>query len=373
VTIGLVILVAGSICYFVFLDATRIPTNLVTPLQETLSRQNIYVLYGLQKTDPSFLMLKVLLASFGRASPCLKNIVKMNLWFAVVNFIFFFFIAYHLLKKAPLALLFSVVFAFNLCSIHSAVSESDPQFMTTIFFLGILAASVADHPHTRKSRRKDAHLLLVILTIVAGLAREEFALFGILALSVILWNRHADNPNLQQLQTYLYSLLRKFEEWPLRNKLLLIAGLIVPWVSIDLRPPWLWIVDGFHPLNPSIATFPFVLSFFLPAGVIVLFVIGMWHTLKLSRRFLLLPVAVIVLYRNIFFGRLRRRGLIRNPTLCCLLVAVGILPGNIRLAEIESFLKRKPKISEMAQYRYHGGRRTVFCLDAGGSLFLPSR
>ena len=62
------------------------------------------------------------------------------------------------------------------------------------------------------------------------------------------------------------------------------------------------IVHGVYPPNPSFFTFPLTLTYYMPLGIIVLFVLGFIYTIRRPITFFMFPVILLVLYRVFYTG-----------------------------------------------------------------------
>lgn len=302
VEIGVFVALMFTHAFFTWVPSTAIPAAWVTALQEGLDAQNILTLYGRGvHAGPNFRFLTVALA--GADVPTLRDVVRMNLWFAGLNAIVFFLLARHVLASRWAAALFTLAFVGNVVFLHASLSELPSQACTTYFFVGVLAAAVLGERARLKAPVAFAALAtLALLTVLTALTRPELAGFGVLALAVAGAPFALGEPRWISIQAALTRWLVGIPTWSRRRKLTVVSVLMAPVPLFHSLGRWGgWITEGLHPLNASFLTMPGVLwLLWLPLGVIVLLVLGTIHALRHLERFLALPISVIVLYRTYY-------------------------------------------------------------------------
>jgi hypothetical protein len=184
---------------------------------------------------------------------------------------------------------------------------------TTHFWLGCIAAAViGDDAHATPGLRWLALLWLALLVCLAALLRIELLVLGAPALAAALATLLGWRPVIHRATRRALEGLRSLVSGRLSILVIVTVGLalleIVQWPGNEVG----WMIAALRPLNFSFLTMPWWLSLFLPFGFVILFVLGMVHTLRRWLAFFLLPVSTIILFRiyasashGVFFERFR--------------------------------------------------------------------
>lgn len=281
----------AAVCFF-FLSPEGVSTDWVTVLHGGRTEANLHHLYGRGvHAGPNFAFISKLWT--WEHSLRLKDVVRMNLALAGVNAAFFLALGWRVLGKFQPALLLTLFFALNRCTLNATVSELPSQLITLYLFMGIVAGAVF---HERSGRSPAALALLALLSALVFMTRPEAAGVGIVALLVaglILYT-----PATQRGKDCVASRLKPIMKWKPWKKAALIAAIALFSLDIWFLPHKAgWLIEGLRPANPSFLLMPVVLQQFLPVGMVLLILLGIVHSFRKPAKFLGLPIALLVLFR----------------------------------------------------------------------------
>jgi hypothetical protein len=276
--------------------ASPLPTAWITLLHEGRSLRNVQQLYGLAvHHGAGFYLLADWLS--GHDVQTLPAVVTLNLGLWVINTILLFFFANWVLGWWWASLAFAVIYACNPNTVHAAFSETPAMLWTTHFWLGCVAAAVIDdEAHATPRLRRLALAWLALLVILAALLRTELLVLGLPALAVAGAKAFGFEGTLGRAVRRTGELLRSILAGPLGRFLAVAVGLVLLG-QLSWPTPARWLIDGFEPLNLSFLNLPWALGVFLPAGVIVLFALGLIHATRRWSSFCLLPITVLILFK----------------------------------------------------------------------------
>ncbi len=288
---------AGWWWLFISQEASDLPLTWITVLHEGPTSQNIEFLYGRNRhTGPNHTLMTWLLAGDGRFG--LRDMVRLNLGLAGLNAAMLLAIGRALLGRLLPALLIVALFAGNAAAVHAAASELAAGLSTTLFLLATAAVLALGDPATASPWRRWGTLLAVVLaTALMGMTRTEAAGFGLVALATLIARMTWGDEALGRLSERVWLRARQ-SGWPLRIALIVLGLGTLPLMWVDGRIGWL--IAGLHPLNPSfLAAIPLLMTL-LPLGALLLIGFGAVWTLRRWRQTLLLPVALLILFRVYF-------------------------------------------------------------------------
>ena len=294
ILVALLLAAAGSAIFLAFVRADSIPIDWVTPLSRGRGLRILNELYGKGvHAGPNFRFILDLMTGGGPLH--LRDVVRMNLWLAGLNGLFFLMAAWRILGRFWLAIPLAAIFALNRNSVHAALADTPAQLMTAYFLIGSLAASVfsrrvADSP----VRAGVALTLLAVAAMLAAGTRVEMAVIGAAALAVSL----ARLTIFRSQPDFISRHLRGVLDWSLWQKVFLVATLAALSIERGAQGDKLdWALGGLSPLNPSFLLFPVVLQSFLPFGAFVLAMVGFCYAVRNLGAFLGLPIALLLLFR----------------------------------------------------------------------------
>jgi hypothetical protein len=280
-------LAAGlTVGMYAFTGARHIPTDWITVLHPGPSLTDITHLTGKgAHAGTNFARIAEQWASSPRLD--LRDVLRMNIWLAGLNGIFFFLIARSVLGFLPAAGL-TVLFATNPVIRTSALSEGPGQLLTFYLFCGALAACAFLRYESQDGKRAAWALsAILLLTLLCAMTRPESAGLGLMALAgaaYLLLFKDRDPLNVRT--------------WSPAQKIGGCLALLILSLDIVEGPGIMWLADGARPLNPTIALLPLILWQYLPLGFAVLALFGLIHAFRHMGKFLGLPLGFVVLFRT---------------------------------------------------------------------------
>src|SRR5579883_1984435 len=268
--LGLAAAAVATAAFFRLVDPQKLPTGLITFLQEGNEIRCIQALYGQNiHAGPNYRFLAQALFS-NQSFPRLAYLVGMNLWLALVNASLYFIIAVHVVDDIWTAAIFTLFFALNAVTLNSAASELPSQLLTLYFLLGVVAASELED-HGAGFERKDLIpiALMGALTLLALATRPETAILGAGFFLALAYRWASGSPRVVRFRSWCRSAFERASSWPAERKIAAWAAAIalgplgrhfINRHSIEGR----WIFDGLYPFNLSFLTLPLLLLYFLP-------------------------------------------------------------------------------------------------------------
>ncbi|OGS11149.1 MAG: hypothetical protein A2234_02510 [Elusimicrobia bacterium RIFOXYA2_FULL_58_8] len=312
--LGAVLSAAAAAVALLSLGWARISPDLVTAVQEGGGFGNIAQLYGLNTHAGQNFSWLVQLSDMPEIHR-LRWIVSINLALTLANCLLFFFVAQHILRFMPVVLILGCVNCGNIVSRITALSELPAALLNTYFWTGVLAvfavyqaAGDALYCERRsKFRTLCGVTLLAASTLLVLFTRFEYAVLGLIALAVVLTRVFSGEAVLKNIESGLLEMVVKFTRrlaglsWGGLAAVFLLSFLVLPLLIISVTDKTgaglRWLFSGINPLELSFFNLPFFLFTYLPLGVIVLFLLGVIYSLRHWRRFCLLPVSLIILYK----------------------------------------------------------------------------
>lgn len=297
---ALAVLSSGAVTAWLT-HAFEVPTAWVTVLQEGTGETNVRHLYGRgMHAGPNAEWLVSLLGP----GVILRSIVRANLVLATANVALFAAIAWFVHRRAILALVFALAFAFDLAFVHGAVSELPSQLLVSFFLLGVVAAHV--WTTAEDTGTKDAALgALIALAVLAALTRIETAVVSAPAAALAVTQRVVGSARVDGWARATHARIAAAAEWSKARWLGLAAAGLALWVAghatvgaFGLSKHAEAAVDGLSPVNVRFLSLPLALTHVLPAGVVLLAAFGVVHGFRNLRRFFFLPISLLVLYRT---------------------------------------------------------------------------
>lgn len=283
------------------------PADEVTVLHEGGTEQNIEQIHGIGvHAGPLFTSLRVPLAA--GAAPDLRRVVWMNRILALAGGVVAAIALYLASGSFVLTLLLSWIYGRGMIALHLSSSELPAALFGLQFWAGVLAARELDRALTARAAGKawrgwPAAAALALLVLVTGLVagtRVELAGLGIAALGVvglriIVGDRRLSV--LDRLPRRVWNLLRT--RWlVLAGVVLAAAGLhrLLEWTDLVRPVPLSWLLSGWNPMGLSALQLPFMLATVFPAGLVLLFVLGLVYGVRRWRATLGMPLALLGLW-----------------------------------------------------------------------------
>ncbi|RJO63745.1 MAG: hypothetical protein C4523_19580 [Myxococcales bacterium] len=305
VTVGLA---AGVVGYFwLFLTTDKISLSWINVLHEGNTGQNIKQLYANASHSGSVYHEAINILT-SESVEALRQIVHLNMALVLINSLIFFPIALRVARTLWLALPISFFFVFNANNLASAQSGLPSQAITLLFLMGVVAGGTYNRPEMPRSARHAAILLFAIVSVLAALIRSELALIGVFALVVLLARASCGEARVLEWGRTMLAGLERLLRWPLWKLAVLISALLLFWLVFGLlnihgilsAQKIEWLLDAFQPLNPSFFSLPYAMGFFLPFGIVVLFIFGVVHAFRRLDGFFMLPLSLLILYKVYF-------------------------------------------------------------------------
>ncbi len=296
----------------------NISPELVTPLFEGTSLQNIYQLYAeAVHSGHNFLWLTHLSNAPGALR--LQSVVCLNIALMMANCMIFLVIAIRSLKSIMIPIILGIAFFKSPLTEFATFSELPSALLTMYFWMGILAVDqvqkeISKNPFPFKrnnTRILPPFLLLSIATVLAGFTRLEYSGFGIPALLMIFIHCKFGDHALEKLEHRILSSISKFFiRFSFPNSLLTIiltlgiSSLLLYMLHHPERfsRDLIMNINAVNPFDLSIFTLPFFLAVVLPFSIIILFLLGMVYSVRNWHQFCLLPIAVLVFYKLLYHG-----------------------------------------------------------------------
>jgi hypothetical protein len=303
---------ATAALLFVLSQRLAVPIGWVSVLMEGPTVRNVEQLYGSgAHFGPGFQYVGYWLAE--RPAATLPAVVHANVCLAALNAVLFFFIARAVLPSWWASLAFALVYAGNINTLHADLSETPAPLWAAHFWLGCTAAAiVTDAAHATRRVRWLAYAALLLLAGLATLLRTELLVLAgpavAVATAMLLHGEGAIRAAARRGVDGLRRLLTGPAWRLLAVGIALMALELVQWPGNE----WGWMAAALRPLNLSFLLLPSLLGVVLPFGIVILFVLGMVHTLRRWFTFLLLPVSALLLFKiyasaahGVFFERMR--------------------------------------------------------------------
>ncbi len=332
---GLAVLSLSAV--LVLIGWEQIDPRIITILHEGCGVQNINHLYGAGvHAGPNFFWLTQLFD----VPPVqrLQSVVCLNIALTCANAIILLFFARIILKSLPVAVLITTIFSKSFVTRVTAVSELPSAVLTLYFWMGIIAAAMIHREISRYSgeqKSKPARLwmpilLLLTVTIISALTRLEYAGFGILALLTVVLRLWAGEDRLNDFENAVIQGCRKFFRNFSTRSFIGILGIFLSGsflfskiISFSSKFGFEWeaFLSGVNPFEFSFMNLPFFLYTDIPLAGILLFILGTIYMLRYWRRFFLLPVSLIILYKiyytasHLAFFEMIRYMTILNPVI----------------------------------------------------------
>jgi hypothetical protein len=232
----------------------------------------------------------------GHDATTLPAIVRLNLCLTAVNATIFFLIGRYVVGSWWASGAFALLYASNLNTVHTALSEGPAAFGATHFWFGTMAGAVIDDARASQRLRVRALLWLALVVGLATLVRGEWCLVGGPALVVAAARVFGWEAEIRRAATAGGRLVRSVVSGPL--SVFVLASLVVCAVQWLPRMGHLsYALEALAPLNLSFLRLPWKLGVFLPVGVIILFVLGVVHGTRRWLAFLLLPISLLILFK----------------------------------------------------------------------------
>jgi len=305
--------VLSACAVLVLIGWEGIDPRIITILHEGCGLQNINHLYGAGvHAGPNFFWITQLLD----VPPVqrLQSIVCLNIALTLANSVIFFVLTRSILGSLPVAAILTAIFSTSFVTRVTAVSELPSAVLTLYFWMGIIAAATINRNLAQRLDAKErsplhlfgAVLLLFMVTIVAALTRLEYAGFGIVALVTVILRLWAGEKHLDALQQNILNHVVKFcRNFSIRSLITILALLLgssfvfskATSFAAGFGFEWEAFLSGANPFELSFLNLPFFLFNDIPLTGILLFILGTIYMLRYWRRFCLLPVALIILYK----------------------------------------------------------------------------
>jgi hypothetical protein len=293
--LGLVVIASAAAAIFTRVHPASLPIGWITMLHEGNSLQVIRNLHGAQAhAGESYRALMNALAASDH--PDIRDVVRANLWLAVVAATLVWGIARERSSSRVAAWLAAGLFALNPLSLNATLSELPSLLLAVYMLAALIAAAIALDPELRAARGPAVVLLLLVGALAVSAREEMLALFAPVTLAVAVWLVGGES-RVRAIDDALLAGVQRVSARPwLRNLLLAAMVLAVPLAMV------LWwkagaLLSWANPLDPHVLSLPLALGECLPWGVIALVVAGAVRLARPPVRMLLLPWALAGLVR----------------------------------------------------------------------------
>gem|GEM_PF-3077763 len=300
--LGLV-LVGSLVALVAWVGPLDLPLGLVTVVHEGLGRDQITHLAGrAPHAGPNHAFLVWALAPAAPAS--LPDMARLALIATMIGAIGFFALARRVTGSWLAALGMGLLWALHPVARHAALSESPGPLVGIYVLAGAAFFGLLDDrdPARRAARWGDLVGLagLAAGTALLALTRLETAGFGLVALGTGAVRVGVSPERLEALGAGLRARLCGPRTWS-RRGILLSLGLgaaSLPLLFVPGTPGW--VMDGLHPLQPSVLALPLLLLGTLPLGVALLALAGLAWGVRHPLRAAGLALSAIVLFKVYF-------------------------------------------------------------------------
>ncbi len=298
-------------------DASLVPIEWITLMSHGWSKTTIQILSGLGiHAGPAF---KPLLLGFSfDQSTVLQQIVKTNLWLWGLNGLWFYILALHWLRKPWLATALALLYSINVLSLNAMLSETPAMLLAFLFWTGITALYWIRQSNTHPRLALFGVLILVLATWLTLAIRGEVALFGLVAIALVILHPLATLPpfkrgnngrtntgqsekpfwadatmwalllTLLAVYTFLYHLhIHSHRITPLLFAPDLFAGL-----KSHLHIVYQWALDSLNPTHVSFLLLPGLLGLYFPLALVLVAGLGIFHSLKRPSLYAALPIGL---------------------------------------------------------------------------------
>jgi hypothetical protein len=286
----------AGVAIFTRLDPASIPTPYLTMLHEGNSERVIrnVVSLGAHAGDGYKAIEEMLAAS---PHPDIRDVVRANLWFAIIASSLLWCIARERSGRASTAWLATALFVLNPLTVNAALSELPSMLIAVEILAALTAASVALDPHPALQRTRNGALVtLLLFGAVATTTRAEmFLLFAPVTAAVAA--HVLGGPELVQRWDLALATSARRVFFASRWRTVLLVALLLA-IPLALLPFYLGMALSWaNPLEPRVLALPLVLAECLPWGAIVLAILGVLRLARQPVRWLLLPWAMLGLAR----------------------------------------------------------------------------
>lgn len=270
-----------------------LPLRWITVLQEGRTLRNVQQLYGMTTHHGTGFSYVIDVLS-GHGITTLPALASFNLVLWGVNGVVFLWLAAAVLRARWAALALALTWAFNLNTLHAAVSETPAMLWTSWCWAGAIAIAALAEPAATPRLRRLALAALTAIALLAALLRTELLFVGAPAVAVGFAVVSGRSERLYAVARTLGGALRALFAGPWWRLVLVVAALLalerLPW-PLHVR----WLLATLQPFNLAFLDLPRALGVFLPLGMLVLIVLGLVHGLRRWIAFALVPVGVLLL------------------------------------------------------------------------------
>ena len=295
--LGLVIIAGAAAAIFTRIHPANLPIRWITMLHEGNSLQVIRNLHGAQAhAGASYRAVMDALAASDHSD--IRDVVRANLWLAVVAATLLWGIARERSGSLGAAWLAAVLFALDPLGVNATLSELPSMLLAVEILSALVAAAVALDPHPAVRRARWAALvLLLLLGALAVSVRSEMLLLFAPVTAAVAVHLAGGEPLVRKVDDALLAAVRHVLAAPVLRNLLLAAMV----VAVPLAMVLWWeagaMVAWANPIDPRVLSLPLALGECLPWGVVALVVVGGVRLARPPVRRLLLPWALAGLVR----------------------------------------------------------------------------
>ncbi len=219
----------------------------------------------------------------------IQNVILLNRLLFILNIAGLAVVAMAVSRRFLISMFFAVGVAMVPVVEIGFDANYPSAFLMSLFLAGTLCGAVyVERDRSGTAAAALAVVTMAVLATVAFLTRPESAVPGVAALAAMA----AGGRKLP--------FIRRPRDWfrPALAAFLLMAALLGLSMALHGTAFPVWIIDGINPLDPSTVTSVADLVMLLPLTMALLVFAGLLRMLKLPRRFLLLPFALIFLLKT---------------------------------------------------------------------------
>jgi|GEM_PF-3811693 len=304
---------------------TVIP-EFVTVLTQAWSKTTVDLIHA-NGIHAGFAFKPILLGFDFHQPTLLQQMVKANIFLGIMNALYIFCIALHILKRPFLAIALALLASINILTLNAMFSEIPSTLLAFLFWNGILAMYwiYDDKKHPCLSM-----FSIIILTLVTWLTlaiRPEVGSFGLIAIALVILKPVA--PILNKLKSRLARDRNSLHDkqktigrdgvlWTITIVFALICFFLVRLKNHDdiinpiiifpnffsgykeqLHMVHQWAIDSFNPTNFSFLLLPGLMSQYFSTSIVLLIGLGIFHTLRQLAIRNVLPIVLIFTF-NIY-------------------------------------------------------------------------
>jgi hypothetical protein len=295
--LGVGVMAAAGAAIFARVHPASLSPDWIDVLHEGNSLRVIRNLHGAQAhAGPGYRALMEALAASDQLD--IRDVVRANLWLAVVAATLLWGIARERSRRGAAAWIATALFLLNPLAVNAALSELPSMLLAVELLAAVVAVVVAlDEEPALLWARPVAVAELVVVGAIAATARSEMLLLYAPVAAALAAHLLGGPERVRRVDDALRAAVHRALVSSRARTLVFAAMLLAIPLAGMLPAPLGWMLAWANPLEPRVLALPLTLSECLPWGVIALAVLGGARMARRPVRWLLIPWVVIGLAR----------------------------------------------------------------------------